>query len=475
MRRTVVAIIVVVAMAGAGVGSGVETSRAVPKAAVPVPSASPGPPDAVTGVVETWGFEADEGFGPGFVGGQVGWSSFAGSTNEAHIDTANPHSGTQHVRISWDPAASAAWTGAWSPRVPDLVADVSSVSVWVAIGATGGWAYEVGLMDVSPWSTTAGVRFEPGGGISVLATGTGYVGTGAGWIPDAYVQLEIDVDPIGNTIRYFYGGNQIFATAMLDGTGIDMVGFARDNRQSGEHGDFDDLVIDRGSVAATRHHWSFTGDASDPVGGAHASLYNGASVIGGALVFDGVNAFAILPIADTLDDLTDVSVEMWATWRGWESWERFFDFGTGTTVNWFMTPSAGDTGRPRVAITTGGNPGEQRTDSDVPFPRHELTHVVFTLDGDGAAEQAKLYMNGSLVGSSQFSSPLDPAELGPLTDLWLGRSQYYVDPYFDGSIDELVIYDGVLSQAEVVEHYRTFVFADGFEWGGTDRWSAASP
>ncbi|HSN55736.1 MAG TPA: LamG domain-containing protein [Candidatus Sulfomarinibacteraceae bacterium] len=466
MGRAHVATIVVVAMAGVGVSVAVE--RTVP--------ASPGSPDAVTGFVETWGFETDEGFAPGFVGGQAGWVAYANSTVEPHIDTAHPRSGAQHLRISWDPTPGVGWPGVKSPYVPDLVPDASTMSVWVAIGAVGGAEYEVITTCGLDQTISAWVVFESDGDISVLDNPNWvWVDTGYNWNPGAYVKLAIDIDPLGDSISYWYGGTRIWTCGVFDGSLIEQVHFNSNNSQNGEHADFDDLVVDRGELVPVRHRWSFTSDGSDPVGGAHASLFNGASVTGGALVFDGVNDFASLPIADTLDDLTDVSVEMWATWRGWESWERFFDFGTGTTVNWFMTPSAGDTGTPRVAITTGGNPGEQRTDSGVPFPRHELTHVVFTLDGDGAAEQAKLYMNGDLVGSSHFSSPLDPAELGPLTDLWLGRSQYDVDPYLDGSIDELVIYDGVLSQAEVVEHYRAFVFADGFEWGGTDRWSAASP
>jgi hypothetical protein len=55
--------------------------------------------------------------------------------------------------------------------------------------------------------------------------------------------------------------------------------------------------------------------------GGNAVLHNGASVSGGALVLDGVDDYAELPVSSTLRVLTDVSVEMWVTWTGARSWQ----------------------------------------------------------------------------------------------------------------------------------------------------------
>ena len=100
--------------------------------------------------------------------------------------------------------------------------------------------------------------------------------------------------------------------------------------------------------------------------------------------------------------------------------------------------------------------------------------MVFTLDGDGASNQSKLYIDGALVAGQSFASPLDPAELGALTNIWLGRSQYESDPYLEGSIDELILYGGVLGDIQVFERYRD-IFTDGFESGVTSAWSRAVP
>jgi hypothetical protein len=223
------------------------------------------------------------------------------------------------------------------------------------------------------------------------------------------------------------------------------------------------------------HQWSFTTDGRDSVGGADAVLHNGASVLLGELLLDGVDDYAELPIAATLSSLTYVSVETWVTWTGSSSWERFFDFGTGTVVNWFMTPQSSHTLRPRVAITIGSYPAEQGIEAPSSFPSSTRTHVVFTLDGAGASEQFKLYMNGDRVATHSEASALDPAELGPLTNIWLGRSQYPADPYLDAAIDELVIHGTVLTDFEVDQRHRGEIFADTFEWGTTGRWSLAVP
>lgn len=473
MRRDLVVTIVAVAVGVAGVAIAVDGPPAASEAALPEPSGSAA--EALVGLVETWGFEPGEGFVPGPVGGQAGWFSWTLS-DEPHIDTANPHSGIQHVRICWEPDVS--WgIEAVSPTVVDTVADASWFSVWVHIGATGGAGYVVILESVREQATTARVWFESDGDIKVLERLPGgawtWVDTGIDWIPGSYEELEIRVDPLDEEMQYSYGSSSYYSD-VVDGTVVERVWLASDNVQNTVNADFDDLFIDRGRVGPIVHRWSFTTDGSDSVGGADAVLHNGAHIEGGALVLDGIDDYAELPILDTLRLLTDVSVEMWVTWNSSRSWERFFDFGDNENINWFMTPSASQTGNPRVAITATGNPGEQRTDAPEPFPYGTRTHVAYTLDGDGSSDQSKLYINGTLVAVHHEDSPLDPAEIGPFANNYLGKSQYAVDPYLTGAIDEFVIHSIVLTDAEVLEHYRA-IFADGFDGGDASAWLATQP
>ena len=215
---------------------------------------SPVPSIGVDGVSETWGFEAGEGFAPGFIGGQVGWTAFAASTAEGHIDTANPSAGSQHLRISNDPTVGGGiLLGAFSPSVVDPIVDASSMSVYVAIGNVGGASYDVVPQSPNQGLLTARVKFDPAGDILVLddlGGGLVFVDTGADWVPTSYNLLEVYVDPVGNTIDYWYGGSLIYSSVVgiVAGTVIEQVVLLSDNFNAGESGDFDDLSIDRGAV-----------------------------------------------------------------------------------------------------------------------------------------------------------------------------------------------------------------------------------
>lgn len=205
-------------------------------------------------VSETWTFEAGEGFAPGFIGGQAGWTAFAASTAEGHIDTANPHAGTQHLRISLDPAvAPGTLIGAFSPLVADLVVDPSSVLVYIAIGDVGGADYDVVPQTPTQAFLTARVKFSFTGDILILddtGGGLAFIDSGADWTPVTYNLLEIYVDPGANTIDYWYGGSLIYSSVagVYAGTIIEQVVILSDNYSGGESGDFDDLVIERGVV-----------------------------------------------------------------------------------------------------------------------------------------------------------------------------------------------------------------------------------
>jgi hypothetical protein len=44
---------------------------------------------------------------------------------------------------------------------------------------------------------------------------------------------------------------------------------------------------------------------------------------------------------------------------------------------------------------------------------------------------------------------LHPSDLGSTPNNYFGRSQYASDPYLDGSLDEIRIYDRALTTAEI--------------------------
>lgn len=250
MKTAIRAALVLAVVVWAGMGFAADKTYDVSVAAIVGPSTVEGP-ELVT---ESWAFEPAEGFAPGFIGGQAGWTVFAASVAEGHIDTANPFAGTQHLRISLDPAAAGgSLIGAFSPTVTDTVVDACSMSVQVAIGATGGADYDVVPQAPSQGFLTARVKFSYLGDILVLddvGAGLVFVDTGSDWVAGAYSLLEIQVDPVGNTINYYYGGSLIYSSVvgLVAGTTIEQIVLLSDNYSTGENCDFDDLFIDRGMV-----------------------------------------------------------------------------------------------------------------------------------------------------------------------------------------------------------------------------------
>ena len=64
----------------------------------------------------------------------------------------------------------------------------------------------------------------------------------------------------------------------------------------------------RPASAEIIHQYCFTEDGTDMVGGADATLVNGATVSAGQLVLDGVDDHATLPIGASLSALDTVTV-----------------------------------------------------------------------------------------------------------------------------------------------------------------------
>lgn len=94
-----------------------------------------------------------------------------------------------------------------------------------------------------------------------------------------------------------------------------------------------------------------------------------------------------------------------------------------------------------------------RTASSI-FPFNTWTHVIFTYNGNGLASGVKGYINGTARTLSVPANTLS-GTIANSDPLWIGRSHPY--GYFPGRIDEVVIYDRVLSASEVVQRYNSGV------------------
>jgi hypothetical protein len=164
--------------------------------------------------------------------------------------------------------------------------------------------------------------------------------------------------------------------------------------------------------------------------------------IDGALLLDGVDDYVDLPVGSLVSELTNCTIATWVNWTEQGSgWQRIFDFGSDENVNMFLTPSSGDMGPMRFAITVGGSGNEEQVTAPeiLPLGWH---HVCVTIDADDGV--ITLYLDGLKVAENP-STTLTPSALGSTSQNWLGRSQYEWDAYYNGMLDDFRIYNEALS------------------------------
>ena len=170
-------------------------------------------------------------------------TAFVISPTEGHIDTANPATGVQELRVSVDLNAGLfANVGCFSPDLGVQDVDLSIMSVEVSVSDTGGADYFIVPQAPSQGLLTANVDFSFTGDI-LVENGGGFQDTGADWTPGVYHNLTLVVNPVGNTIDYYVDDVLIFTTSVFAGTTIEQVVLLSDNFQLDDSGDFDDLII----------------------------------------------------------------------------------------------------------------------------------------------------------------------------------------------------------------------------------------
>lgn len=198
------------------------------------------------------------------------------------------------------------------------------------------------------------------------------------------------------------------------------------------------LPLDAGSGTTANDTSGFT---------RHATLSGGAAwgagrLGGSALALDGQGGHLALP-SGVLQDLSDLTIAVWVYWNSAATNARVFDFGSSDIAYLALLPRDAS-GVLRCSITGTQYWGEQTIAAASALPTGRWVHLAVTLKGT----LGTLYVDGVAVGSNSAIS-FAPFQLGNTAQNWLGRSQYAADPYFNGRLQDLRIYSGALSAAEM--------------------------
>ncbi|MBN8459249.1 MAG: autotransporter-associated beta strand repeat-containing protein [Verrucomicrobia bacterium] len=156
---------------------------------------------------------------------------------------------------------------------------------------------------------------------------------------------------------------------------------------------------------------------------------------GQALDFDGSTHHVELP--PSIANTSAFTFAAWVNWDGGASNQRIFDFGNDTSQFFYLSPNA--SGEMRVGLRNGS--GTTGTISTTALPTGSWQHVAVTIQSG----TAKIYLNGVQQAQGTLS---DPALSGTLHN-YLGKSQWSADPLFNGRLDEVVIADSAMSEAQI--------------------------
>ena len=291
-----------------------------------------------------------------------------------------------------------------------------------------------------PFLDRSSVNMLPGGGTMLLESTARFIGPG---------QAAIMNDNGTNWFTYHYYDGNNNGTATL---GLARLYWSADN--------WPVLTNDWSAL------YTFEADAREHLGLYNGTLQNGAAITneparGNVLQLDGAANFVLL--SNSVANASTFAA--WVKWNGGADWQRVFDFGSSTLNYLFLTPRAAGAGL-RFAIKNGGT--EQQVNYAPALPTNSWCHVAVTLDG----ARGILYLNGNPVATNNIT--IRPWQLLATNNVYLGKSQFALDPLFNGKIDSFRTFGRVLSAAEIrdlawahpalAHHYSFNIVSNNLVW-----------
>jgi len=318
------------------------------------------------------------------------------------------------------------WLAGWKFRRKitinnSLSYGLSDYQVWIPTGAFGSdWT----LIRSSAQPTMADFRFTP----STATTTLPY------WIdsdttsPNGF-RVRISTLPVGNTTIYMYYGNPsaVVGSSVTAVWGSGLVGY-----------------------------WAFgegTGTIAKDASGNNnnGTLTNGPAWVNGkygkALSFDGTDDYVAVGSFNPTPT-NALTVEAWVYWNSFsQSWSRIIDFGNGQGNDNILFAHQLTAGDLVFEIYNSGGTSGGKIVATGTLTTGQWLHLAATINSSG---NVVLFKNGLAIQSG--TSSLAPASIARTLN-YIARSNWTADGYFNGMIDDLRIYNRVLTADEIKSHY----------------------
>ncbi|MFM8330130.1 MAG: LamG domain-containing protein [Candidatus Methylumidiphilus sp.] len=193
-------------------------------------------------------------------------------------------------------------------------------------------------------------------------------------------------------------------------------------------------VVDS-AQAAIIHYYDFASAATDSVGGENGVLFNGATVSGGVLNLDGSDDYVefsshLVPTAESY------TVAFFAQQNSSQSglFVEMISQGTAGGTGFYIGKNSDDTVRVSDAwIWTG-----------IPFPTVGVLHH-YALTVEKSSSKSSVYIDGTLAGQANVV----PSAYLAGSNTRLGNQFSPYAEYFHGIIDDVRIYDSVLTATDI--------------------------
>lgn len=188
----------------------------------------------------------------------------------------------------------------------------------------------------------------------------------------------------------------------------------------------------------------------------HATIYGTVAYgsLGGqnCAVFPGGNANYAQALSGAYFTGTSFTVQSWVYVTAVLNWNRIFDFGNGAgSNNVLLANSFGTSGKPGIYIEG------QQFQSTYPGAStvllnawHQICCTFNYVSGSNGT--ATIYVDGLPAGAGSLPKPVNIVR----NNCFIGRSNWgFGDPNMNGGIGSLQIYNGLLTDAEMLSNYNT--------------------